>query len=184
MLVPSECHLQKDTLFQSGANHKSSKKLAHIKKNIQINIRTVRHDERGASAVEFALVLFPFLILCLGVLQFVFLNYTQQTLSDALYSSASNPESELISGDRSGYRARVCAKMPFQTDCLNLLTGIKIEMMRLDALPTATTAITGSDFLPGASGDVLVLRATMPAPQVVAFIPQLTAKDSVIFRRP
>ncbi|GEO98612.1 TadE family protein [Methylobacterium haplocladii] len=141
-------------------------------------------DETGASAVEFALVVFPFLALCLGILQFVFLHYTQQTLSDALYSSASNPESELTLGNKAGYIAKVCAKVVFQTDCLSSTNGIKIELMRLDDLPTTTTAITGSTFSSGASGDVLVLRATMPTPQIVAFIPQLTAKDSVIFRRP
>ena len=143
-----------------------------------------RTDASGASAVEFAMVLFPFLTLCLGVIQFVFLHYTQQTLSDALYSSASNPEAELISGSKSGYIAKICAKITFQTDCQNATTGIKVEMMRLDDLSTTTTAIAGLTFTPGASGDVLVLRATMPTPQIVAFIPQLTAKDSVIFRRP
>lgn len=141
-------------------------------------------DASGASAVEFALVAFPFLALCLGVLQFVFLHYTQQTLSDALYSSASNPEAELISGSKSGYIAKICAKIAFQTDCLSATNGIKVEMMRLDDLSTTTTAITGSTFTSGTSGDVLVLRATMPTPKIVAFIPQLTAKDSVIFRRP
>lgn len=141
-------------------------------------------DASGASAVEFALVVFPFLALCLGVIQFVLLHYTQQTLSDAIYSSASNPEAELVSGSKSGYIAKICAKITFQTDCLSATNGIKVEMMRLDDLPTTTTAIAGSTFTPGASGDVLVLRATMPTPRIVAFIPQLTAKDSVVFRRP
>lgn len=148
------------------------------------NARKALADETGASAVEFAMVAFPFLALCLGILQFVFLHYTQQTLSDALYSSASNPESELISGSKSGYITKICAKITFQTECLNATSGIKVELMRLDDLSTTATAIAGTTFTSGASGDVLVLRATMPTPQIVAFIPQLTAKDSVIFRRP
>ncbi|WP_187272970.1 TadE family protein [Methylobacterium sp. WL69] len=146
--------------------------------------RFILSDMTGASAVEFALVVFPFLLLCLGILQFVFLNYTQQTLSNALYSSASRPESELILGSRSGYVTKLCAKIVFQAACLDSTTGVKVEMMRLDDLPTTPTAIAGTTFSPGSSGDVLVLRATMPTPQILAFIPQLTAKDSVIFRRP
>lgn len=141
-------------------------------------------DPKGASAVEFALVLFPFLLLCLGILQFVFLHYTQQTLSNALYDSASNPEAELVAGNKTGYVTKVCSKIAFQASCLNSTSGLKIEMMRLDDLPVVVTAITGSTFSPGSSGDVLVLRASMPAPQIVGFMPQMTAKDSVIFRRP
>ncbi|GEP10751.1 TadE/TadG family type IV pilus assembly protein [Methylobacterium gnaphalii] len=140
-------------------------------------------DQRGASAVEFALVATPFLMLCLGVLQFVMLYYTQLTLSDALYSSASNPETELTSGNKSGYVAKLCAKIAFQADCLNSTKGVKVEMMRLADLSTSPTAISGTAFSTGAIGDVLVLRATMPAPRIVPFIPILTAKDSVIFRR-
>lgn len=146
--------------------------------------RFVLSDMSGASAVEFALVVFPFLALCLGMLQFVFLHYTQQTLSDALYSSASSPESELILGNKSGYVAKLCAKIAFQAACLGATTGVKVEMMRLDDVPTIPTAITGTVFSPGSKGDVLVLRAAMPIPQIAAFLPQLTAKDSVIFRRP
>lgn len=140
-------------------------------------------DDTGASAVDFALIVFPFLALCLGTLQFVMLHYTQQTLSDAMYSSASSPETELIANNKSGYIAKLCAKITFTASCLDATTGLKIEMIRLADMPTASTAITGTTFNSGASGDVLALRATMPAPQIVAFIPQLTAKESVIFRR-
>lgn len=140
-------------------------------------------DERGASAVEFALVVFPFLMLCLGTLQFVILHYTQQTLSDAVYTSASSPEAELIAKNKTGYIAKICAKITFTTSCLDSTNGLKVELIRLADLPTTATAIVGTSFDSGASGDVLVLRATMLTPQIVGFIPRLTAKDSVIFRR-
>lgn len=141
-------------------------------------------DERGASAVEFALVVMPFLMLCLGILQFLMLHYTQQMLSNTLYSSASSPEAELISGNKSGYIAKVCANIIFSTDCLSSTNGLKVELAPLSSLATTATAITGSAALnPGASGDALILRASIPAPQIVSFMPQLMAKDSVIFRR-
>lgn len=146
--------------------------------------RAFAKDAAGATAVEFALVVTPFLMLCIGILQFVLLHYTQQTLSDALYSSASKPEAELIAANQTGYIAKLCAKIPFPTDCLNATNGVKVEMMRLADLPTATTGISGTSFTSGASGDVLVLRAMMPAPRIVAFIPPLMTRDSVVFRRP
>lgn len=140
-------------------------------------------DQRGASAVEFALVVLPFLMLGLGILQFLLFNYTQQMLSDALYSTASSPEAEVISGNKPGYVSKLCAKIGFQSDCLNATTGVRVELMRLADLPATGVAITGATFSPGSANDVLVLRAKMPAPQVISFIPQMTASDSVIFRR-
>lgn len=145
--------------------------------------RRILADRGGASAVEFALVVVPFLMLCLGMLQFLFLHYTQQTLSDALYSSASSPEAELIAGNKSGYITKLCAKIIFATSCLDSTTGVKVELIRLADLPTTTTAIAGTTFNAGSASDVLVLRAKMPAPQVISFIPQMVASDSVIFRR-
>ena len=142
-------------------------------------------DTAGASAVEFALVSMPFLLLCLGILQFLFLHYTQQTLTNALYNSASSPETVLTQGNKTGYIAAVCAKVFFPTDCLNSTTGLKVELIPLASLSTTATAITGAAALnPGASGDALVLRASMQVPRIVSFIPLLTARDSVIFRRP
>ena len=145
--------------------------------------RQMLADETGASAVEFALVVLPFLMLCVGMLQFLCLHYTQQTLSDALYNTASSPEAELIAGNKSGYVNKLCAKIVFQASCLDATTGVQVELMRLSDLSTSATAIAGTTFNSGTANDVLVLRAKMPAPQIVSFVPQLMASDSVIFRR-
>lgn len=142
-------------------------------------------DDAGASAVEFALVSLPFMMFVLGILQFVMLHYTQVSLSDALYTTASLPQTDatktaLINEDLTTYKTNICAKMAFKTDCMS---KIVIEMMKLDDLPTGKTDISGASFDSGASGDLLVLRAKMPAPQIAPLIPVLTAKDSVLFRR-
>lgn len=137
----------------------------------------------GAAAVEFALIAFPLVMLVLGMLQFVIYCYLQQTLSDALYQTASDPEPELLAQDKPGYVAKFCARIAFSDSCLNQSTGIKIEAMKLANAPTAPTAITGTTFDTGASRDVILLRATMAAPRIVPMIPELVAQDSVVFRR-
>lgn len=137
----------------------------------------------GAAAVEFALIAFPLVMLVLGMLQFVIYCYLQQTLSDALYQTASDPEPELLAQDKPGYVAKFCARIAFSDSCLNQTTGIKIEAMKLANAPTAPTAITGTTFDTGASRDVILLRATMAAPRIVPMIPELVAQDSVVFRR-
>ena len=137
----------------------------------------------GATAVEFALIAFPLLMLVLGLLHFVIYCYLQQTISDALYQSASEPEAELLARDKPGYKAKICARIAFTQSCLNQTSGITIEAMKLPDVPTASTAITGTSFDTGASQDVIVLRAAMAAPRLVPLVPQLVARESVVFRR-
>lgn len=139
--------------------------------------------ESGATAVEFAMIAFPLVILVLGVFQFVMYFYLQQTLSNALYQTASAPESEVLSQDQAGYITKICAKIAFGTTCLDRAKGIKVEAMKLANVPTTALAITGTTFDTGTSQDVILLRATMTAPQIVPLIPALIARDSVIFRR-
>ena len=137
----------------------------------------------GATAVEFALIAFPLLMLVLGLLQFVVYCYLQQTISDALYQTASEPEPEILAQDKPGYVARICAKVAFRQSCLGQAGGITVEAMRLPNVPTASLAITGTVFDTGASQDVILLRAKMPAPRLVPMVPELVAQDSVVFRR-
>ncbi|MGF3024600.1 TadE/TadG family type IV pilus assembly protein [Methylobacterium aquaticum] len=137
----------------------------------------------GAAAVEFALIAFPLLMLVLGMLQFAIYYYLQQSLSNALYETASNPEPELLVQDKPGYTAKICAKIALSQSCLNPTTGIKIEAMKLVNVPTAALAITGTTFDTGASQDAILLRATMTAPRIVPLIPALAAQESVVFRR-
>lgn len=138
-------------------------------------------DKRGATAIEFAIVSLPFMLLSLSILQFLFLHYTQSTLSDALYNSASKPEASLTTSvSKADYKNVVCAANAFTTNCNSL---ISLELMKLDNVPTTRTPIS-TTFTSGASGDALMLRAELPVLKVVGFMPTLTARESVIFRRP
>ncbi|MFE1600899.1 TadE family protein [Methylobacterium sp. ID0610] len=140
-------------------------------------------DRLGATAVEFALLLWPAMVLILGALQFGFYQYTQATLSNALFDTAAAPGTEVILGDQAGYRNRICASIPIIPDATCRAT-LLVELEPLASLPTTVTDIQGSVFDPGLPMNLMVLRAAVPTLQILPFAPVMRAKASVVFRRP
>lgn len=145
--------------------------------------------DRGTAAIEFSLLVLPLVLLILGILQFYSLHITQTTLADYLYQSASKPECEpeLLAGNKSGYKSKICAKSAFPSTCNS---NIKLEMAPIQSFtdPISTTKaspITGTIFDKGSSNDVLILRATITVDRFLPLTsPLFTAKASAVFRRP
>ncbi len=54
----------------------------------RLALRKLAKDERGAAAVEFALVLTPFLIIILGALEFGYVAYVKSMTQGALNNAA------------------------------------------------------------------------------------------------
>ena len=146
-------------------------------------MRACADCRRGFASVELAFVALPLLMLLLGVFQFVLLQYTQITLNNALYESASSPEPEITAliPSKSGYKDKLCAKvMSTGSYCRD---NILIEMQPLSLYATTKQEITGNIFIGGIAGTPMLLRAAMPVTQFVPFIPQLMTKSSVVFVR-
>src|SRR3954451_12575853 len=130
----------------------------------RLRTRGILACRRGSVAVEMALLAWPMIGLIIGILQLVIVEYTQVQLSNALYDSASSPETEIIAGTAAAYKAKVCTKliaMPIATCNARLL----VEMMKLSDAPTAATAVAGTTFDPGAANEALLLRAAIPTTQ-------------------
>lgn len=141
-----------------------------------------RRDTGGAVAVEFAILVWPIILLILGALQLGVYQYTQVQLTNALFDTAADPEPAIYASDATSYKALICSRiriMPTATCKAALL----VEMARLADVPTTTTALTGTTFTAGASKDVLLLRAGVPGVRIMPLLPAFWAKGSVVFRR-
>ncbi|MFD0937575.1 TadE/TadG family type IV pilus assembly protein [Methylobacterium trifolii] len=142
-------------------------------------------DASGAVAVEFAILVWPVILLLVGILQLGLYQYTQVQLGNALFDAASGPSEELglLTGNATTYKTTVCTRiriLPLATCKANLL----VEMQVLSTVSTTATAITGTTFNAGASNNALLLRAGIPAIRILPFLPVMWAKGSVVFRRP
>ena len=128
------------------------------------------------------MLLWPMIGLVMCILQLVIIQYTQVLLNDALYTSAANPEPELLVNNAALYKTRVCTKirtMPSAT-CLSTLV---LQMGLLQSYSTTAAAISASSFSSGVSGDVIILRAALPPTRFIPLLPYWTAKSSVVLRR-
>lgn len=146
-------------------------------------MRTFAACRRGFATVELGFVALPLLLLLIGVFQFVVLQYTQISLNNALYETASSPETEITAlvPDKNGYKTKICAKvMSTGNYCRD---NILVEMQPLSSYSTSKQAIAGTIFIGGVAGTPMLLRAAMPVTQFVPFIPRLVTKSSVVFLR-
>lgn len=141
-----------------------------------------RVDTKGATAVEMALLAWPTFMLILGILQLVFIQNTQALLNDAVHDSGAKPEAELLLGSAGLYKQTLCGRMIFmgRQTCIDT---VKVELMPLTSAPKAETPISGATFQPGLPNEAMLLRAALPVIKLVPFIPQFTARSSVVFRR-
>jgi Flp pilus assembly protein TadG len=135
--------------------------------------------ERGATAVEFALVSLPLLVLVFGVLELGLLLLVSSTLDLATQSAARDIRTGRFQTalatptvTRDGFKALVCSKMTWlSTQCASQLsldvrtfanfTGLASPPVvpATAFLPPANPAYTRPCFSPGVAGDKVLVRA-------------------------
>jgi Flp pilus assembly protein TadG len=133
-------------------------------------------DERGASAVEFAMVALPFILLVFVALQTALIFFFDQALQTATQQSARMVMTgQTASLDQNGYHAVVCAHLPSMFNCNNLWVDVQSAgtFSALNTTPIVPTydSKTGKvtntwQFNQGAPTDVVILRVMYDWPVV------------------
>jgi Flp pilus assembly protein TadG len=147
-------------------------------------IRPFLGDHSGASALEFALLVAPLLVLLLGVLEVGIVFFANFTLENAVSQGARlirTGQAQAGSFDATAFRTEVCKHLSAPITCANLkldvrhftnFSGISLTNP-LDANGNLKTSFT---YDPGVGGDVVVVRAfyewniTAKFPQAITFI--------------
>lgn len=145
-----------------------------------------RNNEDGASAVEFSIVCFPFILVLLMILQMGLYYMTQSSLDAGVIQAAD----QLVNSFNTG----AAPSMPTATTLKTLVvsksgglvrndTTLSVELRKLSALSSAVVPI-GNTVDPSVARDILVLRAQS---NVVTFMPGLSmlavVRSSALVRR-
>lgn len=142
-------------------------------------------DQSGATAIEFGIVAFPFLLLVFTTIETALMLWTNQVLADAvtqasrtlltgesvaIYSTPSNPLPHDAKTSTEAFRREVCAQAPALVDCEKLRVDVRAYGSPTDARtdlakrnPLSGTTLNTSDFSynqPG-RGQIVVVRATL-----------------------
>jgi len=133
-------------------------------------------DQRGASAVEFAIVAAPFFFLLMWILQLGIFFMTQAALDNGVISEAETIRESLVAGSlpsAAGIKAGVVAGAG---GLVSNNTTLKVEIRALADLNSGTVPITDGATDYGTTTSTLVLRASG---QVISFAPGFGSINTV-----
>lgn len=144
-------------------------------------------DGSGASAVEFAIVASPFIMLLLGVLQVGIFYMTQSALDAGLIRTADNLRNTFTTGTNPTMPTASTLKASVSTNSggtVRNTSSLAVEIRPLAALDAAVLPVTDGTVDYGTATSTLVLRAQT---SVVTFAPGFgslaQARSSAMIRR-
>jgi Flp pilus assembly protein TadG len=139
--------------------------------------RALLADQRGATAVEFALVAAPFIALLVGIIQTFLVFFAQQLLETAVNQSSrtiltgqeqaqATAQSMTQAQAQAAFAKVVCANLPILFNCNNVMIDVEVASSWSAAntgLPTLTFDSSGNvsniwQFNPGNPGDIVIVR--------------------------
>ncbi|WP_426609439.1 TadE/TadG family type IV pilus assembly protein [Bradyrhizobium sp. McL0616] len=135
-------------------------------------------DNKGATAVEFALVAAPFLALIIALIQTFLVFFAQELLESVVHQSARlvmTGQVQSAQMTQAAFKQKVCDQIVIFFNC----TGIMVDVQVANTWTTADTSMppltfdsTGAvnnvwQFNPGTAGDIVVLRVTYIWPVVL-----------------
>lgn len=135
-------------------------------------------DDRGATAVEFALVAAPFLALIIALIQTFLVFFAQELLESVVHQSARlimTGQVQSAQMSQADFKQKVCDQIVIFFNC----SGIMVDVQVANSWTTADTSmppltfnsqgqVTNTwQFNPGDAGDIVVLRVTYVWPVVL-----------------
>ena len=137
----------------------------------------LRNDD-GVAAVEFALLIFPFLIFLFCILDMALMFFVDSALDSALHMAARDVRVGIAhSGnwDLDRFRGAVCDNMALSFGCEDELLITTTTMPDFSSM-AFTSAVSGGvlsvkeSFSPGSSGDYVMIQAFLPWSSLLAKI--------------
>jgi Flp pilus assembly protein TadG len=141
-------------------------------------------DQRGASAVEFAIVAAPFFFLLMWILQLGIFFMAQTALDNGVISESETVRESLVAGSLPSAASIKAGVVTAAGTLVSNNANLKVEIRALSDLTSGAVAITDGATDYGTTTSTLVLRASG---QVISFAPGFgsfnTVTSTVLLRR-
>lgn len=143
------------------------------------HLQSLLRDNKGAVAIEFAILAMTFVMMILGCIQFSLFLLSRIAMHDALADLATGEgHALLVAADRDGTRDFICDRILLSPNCRSAL---QLEMRELQ---TASASSTSTTFARGTAGRLMVVRAEAPIVVFVPFIETLRVRGRSVFLQP
>ncbi len=128
-----------------------------------------RSDARGVTAIEFAMVAMPFMMLLFGIIGVGLYFFTTFTLENAVEQASRllrTGQAQVAGYNTTQFKAKVCEFVPGHIDCdakvkVNVLSYPDTTNITAASLPKCLTAggalANGSQFSPGGASEVVLV---------------------------
>ncbi len=129
--------------------------------------RAVKRGQRGAAAVEFAMVALPFLMLLFGLFEIMMIFFIQTTLESAVSEESRKIKTGQANAgpgiSAAAFKAGICTRMGGMVDCTNRLFVMVQNQPAIGALPTPEAdpnLLVSPPYVANtAAGSIVVVRA-------------------------
>jgi Flp pilus assembly protein TadG len=140
--------------------------------------RFVRHED-GSAAVEFGIVIIPFLALVFAILETAMVFFASQTMETAVADSSRlimTGQAKAMGLTQGTFKAEICKRLLAMFDCNG---GLQTDVQTYAAFAAADTSKpldangnlkTNFVFQPGCPGDIVVVRAMYAWPVYVSLL--------------
>jgi Flp pilus assembly protein TadG len=141
--------------------------------------RALRRDQRGSAAVEFGLVVTPFLALLFAIIESAVVFFAGQVLETAAQDSARmimTGQAQAANFTAAQFKANVCSRIFGLFDCAN---GVYIDVKSYPAFANVNIQspvdanknfVNNFTYQPGGPGDIVVVRLFYQYPVYVALM--------------
>lgn len=146
--------------------------------------RFVRRQD-GAAAVEFGLIMLPFLTLMFVMIETAMVFFAGQTLETAAADSARlirTGQADARKLDQDTFKKDVCARIKALFDCAN---GMYVDVKKYDNFGSISNAVTYdasgkpvTSYQPGNPGDIVVVRLIYQWPITIPLVQSYLADPS------
>jgi Flp pilus assembly protein TadG len=140
---------------------------------------SARIGEAGNVTVEAAMILPPFLLLFLAILELGFMVYVQTVLDGAARDAARlirTGQVQASADPLSAFRTQLCAEMSAIVGCTSLVFNVQsftsFGTVTFDTQRDAGGNMTSTSFSPGAGGSYVAVQVTYVRPFITAYVGQ------------
>jgi Flp pilus assembly pilin Flp len=135
-------------------------------------MRRLRRDDSGATAVEFAMVSVPFLMMLFGIIAVGLFFYTTFSLENAIETAARpirTGEAQTTGMTRDQFKATVCTQLPPYVDCDGKLR-INVQSFNVGQAITPPACVNAggnlvapasTPYAPGAANQIMLVTACL-----------------------
>jgi Flp pilus assembly protein TadG len=142
-----------------------------------VRLRRFAKRQDGAVAVEFALVMLPFLLLMFIIMETALVFFAGQTLETAVADSArliKTGQAQNSSLTQATFKTAVCARVYALFDCSS---GMYVDVQTYSDFSSISTTVTYDSsgnpvttYSPGSSGDIVVVRLIYKWPIAIPMV--------------